>query len=265
MLTCGYGFLRTGRTHGTNLRIRNARMTTKGNRATLSLHRAHGEAPVATGPGDQVAAAGRGRLRASHADREQVIDTLKAAFVQGRLAKDEFDARVGHALTSWTYADLAALTADIPTGLTGAQPPRKPARAQSRPPVSTPVKSGVCVIIAAIMMLAAPYAASGALVVVAVIVFVASFIAWASILSTQPEKRSRGELPQQPTPCAGGKASQRAASAASAEQLPQSNQAQRNTAEAVRSRLPRPQLSGLRSPHQWRPGGRRYAISCADR
>ena len=38
-------------------------------------------------------AAGRGRLRVSHADREQVIDTLKAAFVRGMLAKDEFDLR----------------------------------------------------------------------------------------------------------------------------------------------------------------------------
>ena len=41
------------------------------------------------------AAAGRGHLLASHADREQVIDVLKAAFVQDRLTKDEFDARVG--------------------------------------------------------------------------------------------------------------------------------------------------------------------------
>jgi hypothetical protein len=50
-----------------------------------------------TGPGDEVAAGagGHGRLRAAHADREQVIGTLKAAFVQGMLAKDEFDARVG--------------------------------------------------------------------------------------------------------------------------------------------------------------------------
>jgi DUF1707 SHOCT-like domain len=45
-----------------------------------------------------------------------VIDTLKAAFGQGRLTKDEFDARVGHAFTSQTCADLAALTADIPPG-----------------------------------------------------------------------------------------------------------------------------------------------------
>ena len=43
------------------------------------------------GPGDEIAAGAGGRsyLRASHADREQVIDVLKAAFVQGRLTKDE--------------------------------------------------------------------------------------------------------------------------------------------------------------------------------
>jgi hypothetical protein len=54
---------------------------------------------VIAGPGNNetaAAAAGRrGGLRASHADREQVIGTLKAAFVQGMLAKDEFDLRVG--------------------------------------------------------------------------------------------------------------------------------------------------------------------------
>jgi Domain of unknown function (DUF1707) len=63
-----------------------------------------------------------GRLRTSHADREQAIDALKAAFVQGRLTKDEFDLRVGRVLASRTYADLGALTADIPDGVTGAQP-----------------------------------------------------------------------------------------------------------------------------------------------
>ena len=50
-----------------------------------------------TGPGDNTTAAeGRrdGHLRASYADREQVIGILKAAFVQGRLTKDELDARV---------------------------------------------------------------------------------------------------------------------------------------------------------------------------
>jgi hypothetical protein len=78
------------------------------------------------GPGDEIAAGpgGRGHLRTSNADREQVIGLLKAAFVQGRLRKDEFDLRVGRALTSRTFAELAALTADIPADLTGLQPPQ---------------------------------------------------------------------------------------------------------------------------------------------
>ena len=56
------------------------------------------------GPGDEMAAraGNRGRLRASHADREQVIGTLKAAFVLGMLDKDEFDLRVGQTFASRT-------------------------------------------------------------------------------------------------------------------------------------------------------------------
>jgi hypothetical protein len=50
----------------------------------------------------------------SQADREYVVDALKVAFVQGRLTKDELDERVGRALGSWTRAELAAVTADIP-------------------------------------------------------------------------------------------------------------------------------------------------------
>jgi hypothetical protein len=77
------------------------------------------EVPVVAGRGDGIAAGagGRGHLRASYADREQVIGVLKAAFVQGRLVKDEFDLRVGQALAPRTYAELAALTADLPAGL----------------------------------------------------------------------------------------------------------------------------------------------------
>jgi hypothetical protein len=70
-------------------------------------------------------------LRASHADREHVIGTLQAAFVQGRLGRDEFDLRVGQALASRTYADLAALTADLPAGLIAAEPSYRPARARA--------------------------------------------------------------------------------------------------------------------------------------
>jgi hypothetical protein len=81
-----------------------------------------------TWPGDGTA--GRGHMRASDADRERVVDTLKAAFVQDRLTKDEFDARVGQTLASRTYTELATVTAGIPAGPPQAQPPRKPARRQ---------------------------------------------------------------------------------------------------------------------------------------
>ncbi len=66
-------------------------------------------------------AEGDSNLPTSHAGREQVLDALKAAFVQGRLAKDEFDLRVSQVLGA--YAELDAVTADIPAGLTTAQPP----------------------------------------------------------------------------------------------------------------------------------------------
>ena len=51
------------------------------------------------GSGDEIAAwtAGCGQVRASQADREQVIEVLKTAFVEDRLTKDEFDLRVDQA------------------------------------------------------------------------------------------------------------------------------------------------------------------------
>jgi DNA-binding XRE family transcriptional regulator len=75
---------------------------------------------------------GRGGLRASDADREQAIDVLKAAFVQGRLARAEFEARVGQALASRTYAELAAATDGIPGRLTADTPPGMPARVREQ-------------------------------------------------------------------------------------------------------------------------------------
>jgi hypothetical protein len=95
---------------------------------------------VAAGPGRWTAAAGRkhGHLLASHADREHVIDTLKAAFVQGRLTLDELDERVGQTLVSRTYRDLTALTADIPAGLAAALA----ARPQARPLASRMARIG---------------------------------------------------------------------------------------------------------------------------
>jgi len=74
----------------------------------------------------------RGGLRASDADREQAIDVLKAAFVQDRLARAEFEARVGQALASRTYAELAAATSGISGRLTAEQPAGMPARVREQ-------------------------------------------------------------------------------------------------------------------------------------
>ena len=104
-------------------------MTNSG-RVKLGVRWVGGEGPVRSGPGDETAPAprGHGRQRASHADREQVVEVLKAAFVQDRLTIDELDARVGRAFTARTYAELAALTADIPADPATTAPPRPSAR-----------------------------------------------------------------------------------------------------------------------------------------
>jgi hypothetical protein len=87
-----------------------------------------GEVPVMTRP-DEGIAAGRGYMRAAHADREQVVTVLKAAYVQGRLTKDELDTRAGQAFAARTYAELAALTADLSVGRPAVPGPvRTPAR-----------------------------------------------------------------------------------------------------------------------------------------
>ncbi|HET6192876.1 MAG TPA: DUF1707 domain-containing protein, partial [Trebonia sp.] len=78
------------------------------------------------------AAGAPGQLRTSDADREQAIDVLKAAFVQGLLSKDEFSLRVGQVIASRTFAELGALTADIPGWLTRAQPSAGHAREPGR-------------------------------------------------------------------------------------------------------------------------------------
>jgi Domain of unknown function (DUF1707) len=164
-----------------------------------------GEAAVTAEPEDQmaVAAADRSGLRASHADREHVIDMLKVAFVHSRVTKDEFDARVGQAFTSRTYAELAAVTADIPAGQIADQPPGKTVRAQARPPVSHAAKARRCVVIALAMMTMATFAPGGpALLLFAPLCLTALMVAAAQILASQHEKRSRGQLAGIAGPCA---------------------------------------------------------------
>jgi Domain of unknown function (DUF4190)/Domain of unknown function (DUF1707) len=64
--------------------------------------------------GSGLPSGGRDQLRASDADRDRTADALKAAFVDGRLTKDELDARLDRLYNARTYADLDALTDDLP-------------------------------------------------------------------------------------------------------------------------------------------------------
>jgi Domain of unknown function (DUF1707) len=88
-----------------------------------------------------------GQLRASDADRERVIDALKAAFVQGRLSKSDLARRAGQALESRTYAELAGATAGIPAGRTATPQPRQPAAPVRARPVNWKVIAWVVSVI----------------------------------------------------------------------------------------------------------------------
>ena len=126
-------------------------------------------------PGAQPAAG----LRTSRADRERVIELLKTAFVQDRLARDEFDARVGQALASRTHAELAVVTADLPAELIEAPPRRPPARARGRLPMNSAITGGACVIaVANVGMIAALFSGSWVAVIL-----VAAFTVIGAILA----------------------------------------------------------------------------------
>jgi hypothetical protein len=219
------------------------------------------------GPGDEIAAGagGRGRLRASHADREQVIGTLKAAFVQAMLDRDEFDLRVGQALASQTYADLAALTGDLPAGLAAAKPPQ-PARAPGGRPgrwlaVATAVYAGVWVYELFLSPNGGDNQSFPALIGGGGFCYVMFLLM--SVLMTadvRQEKRSGRQSPLGSAPGAGGQAPGRLPSAGPATQLPPAGRDLRHTAEAAQSRLPRPPLPALRPPCRGHARGRGYAI-----
>ena len=55
-----------------------------------------------------------GKLRASDADRDRVVEVLSMAYSEGRLTKDEYDGRLENALSARTYADLDQLVTDLP-------------------------------------------------------------------------------------------------------------------------------------------------------
>ncbi|HET9968767.1 MAG TPA: DUF1707 domain-containing protein [Streptosporangiaceae bacterium] len=137
-----------------------------------------------SGPEEQLA---RNRLRASHADREQVIGLLKAAFVNGRLTKEEFDGRVDRAFTARTYAELTRLTEDLP--VPPAVPGGWPVQACPRPLADKEVREGGraiahTVVITALLWAAAIVTFNGAL-------FIAAFGATCTVLAISAMTGSR--------------------------------------------------------------------------
>ncbi len=158
------------------------------------------------GPGDESAATGgrsRGDLRASHADREQVIGTLKAAFVQGRLTEDELDARAGQVYASRTYAELAEVTADIPAELAGAQSPRDPWRATK---IAWRVVYAAFLpgIVGLILIPGGPHTTlEDAVILIAVVYLVFWILGVCMMVASRSAKRSAGQPPRS-APGAGG-------------------------------------------------------------
>jgi hypothetical protein len=69
------------------------------------------------------------QLRASHEDRDAVIETLRVAAGDGRLTAEELDERLELAFNARTYGELAKLTADLPVGTAMPAMPPVPAAA----------------------------------------------------------------------------------------------------------------------------------------
>ena len=69
-----------------------------------------------------------GGMLASEGDRERTQGVLKQAFEDQRLTQDEFESRVGSALSARTLGELAQLTRDLPVPVPAAVPARRPRR-----------------------------------------------------------------------------------------------------------------------------------------
>jgi hypothetical protein len=69
---------------------------------------------MATGHGYPVAGGELGKMRAADADRDRMAAILGTAYSEGRLSRDEYDARLERVLSARTYADLDHVVTDLP-------------------------------------------------------------------------------------------------------------------------------------------------------
>jgi hypothetical protein len=85
------------------------------------------EASMAAGHGYPVAGSEHGKIRAADADRDRVTEILGTAYSEGRLARDEYDARLESTLSARTYADLEQIVTDLPAAKATVPGPAAPA------------------------------------------------------------------------------------------------------------------------------------------
>ena len=163
--------------------------------------------------------------------------------MDGRLARDEFDLRVGQVLAA--YANLDALIADIPAPArsTVVQPPEPAREPNNKKLIARGAAAGasVTMVLGVVLGVAAGNLALGLFLGV----FVGSFVAvlltgFLTFLSWVLGKAANRQSSPGQGPGASGKAGQRLASADSARPPPQIGHDPRHTAEAALSRLPRP-------------------------
>lgn len=221
------------------------------------------------GPGDGMAAGGvgHGYMRASSADRDRVIEVLKAAFVQGRLSQDELGARVGQTLTSRTYGELAAVTADIPAEAAAVR-----SAVTARPHARTPVSRvratlwAACVVVPVTLLALTFVTGSGKLAFPFIISVFMSYVTAGTLLAEAWErKQEQRRLRRGPTPGSSGRPSRRRTTGTTAGRLPHTERARRHMARAAPRRVRRERRSGRHSPHHWRRAPGRCVIGCAGR
>jgi hypothetical protein len=171
---------------------------------------------------------------------------------------------VGQAFASRTYAELAAVTADLPAGPAAAQP-RRPARVQGGPPVLRPgqVMAAATAVYAGVQgfVFLSPWPA-GTMndpAPAKIALFVLSNPAYGLVLliclvfliAGRREGRSGGRPPRRSAPGTGGQIPRYRLSAGPGAELPPAGRGHQPTAEAERSRSPRPP----RRAHRHRAGG----------
>jgi Domain of unknown function (DUF1707) len=210
------------------------------------------------GPGYEMAAGdGRGRLRASHADRERVIGTLKAAYVYGLVTKDELDERVSQTFAARSCAELAVITADIPPGLALPPLPLRPAPAKDSAPAAardrTIMATAILAGLAWVAAMVSPVAGPGPSVAGALsgLLFaggtgsalVSLFLLGIRMRSQRTPRRGSQLPPRRRRVDSGTSAAHKTISATSAERLSRAAKPRRSNADAARRHSVHPQLS----------------------